>query len=85
MQTHGNNGSDQSYGRAGAKSMPASRRTSASSNDEGLADHLQCLSVADPPVVNQDQVLPSVPTTYCHHQSTLFSLNILHLDITCAL
>ena len=24
-------------------------------------------------------------TTYCHYQSTLFSFNILHLDITCAL
>jgi hypothetical protein len=55
---HSNNGSGQSYGRAGAKSMPASRRTSASSNDEELAGHLQGLSVADPPVVNQDHVLP---------------------------
>ena len=53
---HGNNGSGQSYGRAGAKSMPASRRTSASSNDEELAGHLQGLSVADPPVAHQDQV-----------------------------
>ena len=55
---HGNNGSGQSYGRAGAKSMPASRRTSASSNDEELAGHLQGLSVADPPMVSQDQILP---------------------------
>lgn len=54
---HSNNGSGQSYGRVGAKSMPASRRTSASSNDEELAGHLQGLSVADPPVANQDQVL----------------------------
>jgi hypothetical protein len=55
---HSNNGSSQSYGRAGAKSMPASRRTSASSNDEELAGRLQGLSVAHPPVVNQDQILP---------------------------
>jgi hypothetical protein len=31
---------------AGAKSMPASRRTSASEHDEELADHLQGLSLA---------------------------------------
>jgi len=54
---HGNSGSGQSYGRAGAKSMPASRRTSASSNDEELAGRLQGLSVAGPPVANQEQVL----------------------------
>lgn len=57
---HGNNGSGQSYGRAGAKSMPASRRTSASSHDEELAGHLQGLSIAGesfPPAVIQDQVL----------------------------
>ncbi|KAI0320995.1 ARM repeat-containing protein [Amylostereum chailletii] len=36
----------QSYGRAGAKSMPASRRTSASEHDEELAAHLQGLSMA---------------------------------------
>jgi hypothetical protein len=57
---HGNNGSGQSYGRAGAKSMPASRRTSASSHDEELAGHLQGLSIAGEgfqPTVNQDQVL----------------------------
>ncbi len=55
---HGNNGSGQSYGRAGAKSMPASRRTSASSHDEELAGHLQGLSIAGealPQVANQDQ------------------------------
>lgn len=41
---HGTNGH---YGRpAGAKSMPASRRTSASSHDEELAGHLQGLSLA---------------------------------------
>lgn len=32
---------------AGAKSMPASRRTSASSQDEELANHLQGLSIAE--------------------------------------
>lgn len=56
---HGNNGSSQSYGRAGAKSMPASRRTSASSHDEELVSQLQGLSVAGetfPPSVNQDQI-----------------------------
>ena len=60
---HGNNGSGQSYGRAGAKSMPASRRTSASSHDEELAGHLQGLSITGqsfPPAANQDQV--SLPT-----------------------
>ncbi|THH20986.1 hypothetical protein EW146_g472 [Bondarzewia mesenterica] len=36
----------QGYGRAGAKSMPASRRTSASSHDEELASHLHGLSLA---------------------------------------
>ena len=36
----------QGYGRAGAKSMPASRRTSASSHDEDLASHLHELSLA---------------------------------------
>jgi hypothetical protein len=44
--THGNNGLGQGYGRAGAKSLPASRRTSASSHDEELAGHLQGLSIA---------------------------------------
>ncbi|EIM83313.1 ARM repeat-containing protein [Stereum hirsutum FP-91666 SS1] len=34
------------YARAGAKSMPASRRTSASSHDEDLASHLNGLSLA---------------------------------------
>ncbi|PCH33212.1 ARM repeat-containing protein [Wolfiporia cocos MD-104 SS10] len=34
------------YARAGAKSMPASRRTSASEHDEELAGHLQGLSLA---------------------------------------
>jgi hypothetical protein len=56
---HGNNGSGQSYGRAGAKSMPASRRTSASSHDEELAGHLQGLSIAGesfPPAATQDKV-----------------------------
>ncbi|TFK57686.1 ARM repeat-containing protein [Heliocybe sulcata] len=38
--------SNQVYGRAGAKSMPASRRTSASEHDEELAGHLQGLSLA---------------------------------------
>jgi hypothetical protein len=42
---HSNNGLVQGYGRAGAKSMPASRRTSASSHDEELAGHLQGLSI----------------------------------------
>lgn len=42
--SHGTNGH---YARpAGAKSMPASRRTSASSHDEELAAHLQDLSLA---------------------------------------
>ncbi|KAF8499091.1 ARM repeat-containing protein [Russula emetica] len=56
---HGNNGSSQGYGRAGAKSMPASRRTSASSHDEELAGHLQGLSMAGetlPPVTTKDQI-----------------------------
>lgn len=56
---HGNNGSGQSYGRAGAKSMPASRRTSASSHDEELAGHLQGLAIAREsflPAANQDYV-----------------------------
>lgn len=35
------------YARAGAKSMPASRRTSASEHDEDLANQLQGLSVQD--------------------------------------
>jgi hypothetical protein len=39
------NGQQQAYGR-GAKSMPASRRTSASEHDEELAGHLQGLSLA---------------------------------------
>jgi hypothetical protein len=43
---HGNNGLGQGYGRAGAKSLPASRRTSASSHDDELAGHLQGLSMA---------------------------------------
>lgn len=38
-------GGNQAYGRAGAKSMPASRRTSASSYDEDLAPHLLGLSL----------------------------------------
>lgn len=55
---HGNNGFSQGYGRAGAKSMPASRRTSASSHDEELVGHLQGLSVAGEtsPVATQDQM-----------------------------
>ncbi len=56
---HGNNGSNQGYGRAGAKSMPASRRTSASSHDEELAGHLQGLSMAGEtllPIASQDQI-----------------------------
>jgi hypothetical protein len=56
---HGNNGSTQGYGRPGAKSMPASRRTSASSHDEELAGHLQGLSVSGetvPPVARKDQI-----------------------------
>ncbi|KAL5534613.1 hypothetical protein ACEPAG_1076 [Sanghuangporus baumii] len=36
------------FARAGAKSMPASRRTSASEHDEDLANQLQGLSVQDP-------------------------------------
>jgi hypothetical protein len=59
--THGNNGLGQGYGRAGAKSLPASRRTSASSHDEELAGHLQGLSMAGeafPSAANQEQVLP---------------------------
>ena len=35
------------YARAGAKSMPASRRTSQSEHDEDLANHIQKLSVGD--------------------------------------
>ena len=57
---HGNNGFNQGYGRAGAKSMPASRRTSASSHDEELAGHLQGLTMAretSPPVAGQDKIL----------------------------
>lgn len=57
--SHGNNGFSQGYGRAGAKSMPASRRTSASSHDDELAGHLQGLSMAretSSPVAGQDQV-----------------------------
>ncbi|EGN92683.1 hypothetical protein SERLA73DRAFT_65326 [Serpula lacrymans var. lacrymans S7.3] len=43
----GNSANGHGYGRAaGAKSMPASRRTSASSHDEELAGHLQGLSLA---------------------------------------
>jgi len=56
---HGNNVSNQGYGRVGAKSMPASRRTSASSHDEELAGHLQGLSLAGetlPPVASKDQI-----------------------------
>jgi hypothetical protein len=56
---HGNNGFSQGYGRAGAKSMPASRRTSASSHDDELAGHLQGLSMAretSSPALGQDQV-----------------------------
>jgi hypothetical protein len=47
--SHGNNGLGQGYGRAGAKSMPASRRTSASSHDDELAGHLQGLSITGEP------------------------------------
>ena len=57
--SHGNNGFSQGYGRAGAKSMPASRRTSASSHDDELAGHLQGLSIGretSSPVAGQDQV-----------------------------
>ncbi|KAH8992096.1 ARM repeat-containing protein [Lactarius akahatsu] len=57
--SHGNNGLGQGYGRAGAKSLPASRRTSASSHDEELAGHLQGLSMAGdafPSVASQEQV-----------------------------
>jgi hypothetical protein len=56
---HDNNSSSQGYGRAGAKSMPASRRTSASSHDEELAGHLQGLSMVGetlPPVGSKDQI-----------------------------
>ena len=56
---HDNNGSSQGYGRAGAKSMPASRRTSASSHDEDLAGHLQGLSMAGethPQATGKDQI-----------------------------
>lgn len=56
---HGNNGLGQGYGRAGAKSLPASRRTSASSHDEELAGHLQGLSIAGeayPSATNQEHV-----------------------------
>ena len=56
---HGNNGSSQGYGRAGAKSMPASRRTSASSHDEEIVGRLQVLSMAGetlPPVASKDQI-----------------------------
>ena len=55
---HGNNGLGQGYGRAGAKSMPASRRTSASSHDEELAGHLQGLAITGesfPSMASQDQ------------------------------
>lgn len=45
LPSHSTNG--QGFSRAaGAKSMPASRRTSASSHDEELAGHLQGLSLA---------------------------------------
>jgi hypothetical protein len=56
---HSNNGSSQGYGRAGAKSMPASRRTSASSHDEELAGHLQGLSMVGetlPPVASKNHI-----------------------------
>jgi len=53
---HGNNGLGQAYGRAGAKSMPASRRTSASSHDEELASHLQGLTMTGE--TSQGQVPP---------------------------
>jgi hypothetical protein len=56
---HGNNGPSQGYGRAGAKSMPASRRTSASSHDEELVGHLQGLSIIGETfssAASQDQV-----------------------------
>lgn len=39
--------SGNAYARAGAKSMPASRRTSQTEHDEDLANHLQNLSVGD--------------------------------------
>lgn len=41
----GNTSGNQSFARPGAKSMPASRRTSASSHDEELAGHLHGLSL----------------------------------------
>src|SRR5882762_7423271 len=47
------------YGRAGAKSMPASRRTSASSHDEELAGHLHGLSLigeSHSPTLGQDHL-----------------------------
>ena len=45
------------YTRAGAKSMPASRRTSASEHDEDLANHLQGLSIQDGNVNGQTSPL----------------------------
>lgn len=47
-------GNNQGFSRAGAKSMPASRRTSASSHDEELAGHLHGLS-------SSENVRPEVP------------------------
>jgi len=58
---HGNSSSGQGYGRVGAQSMPASRRTSASSHDEELAGHLQGLSMVGetfPPAPSQGRVSP---------------------------
>lgn len=45
-EMHSDNAGHQSFARPGAKSMPASRRTSASEHDEELAGHLQGLSLA---------------------------------------
>ncbi|KAI9445526.1 ARM repeat-containing protein [Lactarius indigo] len=70
---HGNNGLGQGYGRAGAKSLPASRRTSASSHDEELAGHLQGLSMAGevfPSVANQEHV-PSQKNGTTHDEDGL--------------
>jgi hypothetical protein len=58
---HGNSSSGQGYGRVGAQSMPASRRTSASSHDEELAGHLQGLSMVGetfPPAPSLGRVSP---------------------------
>ncbi|KAI0271616.1 armadillo-type protein [Gloeopeniophorella convolvens] len=60
---HTSNGLGQGYARAGAKSMPASRRTSASSHGEEIADKLQSLNIggeAYSPVTGHDQSLQRV-------------------------